>query len=174
MAGPFAIAAVLLAVGGALKAARPGDTANALRGVGLPGSAVLVRLGGLLELAIGVTALLTGGTVAAALVAASYLAFLTFVVVALRRHAPVSSCGCFGKVDTPPSRVHMGVNVVAAAAAVTVALDPGAGLAATVRDQPLAGVPYLLLVGLGVSLVFVALTSLPQTLALVPSLRGSP
>jgi hypothetical protein len=172
MAGPFAIAATLLAIGGLLKAVRPGDTANALRGVGLPASPGLVRAGGVAELVIGGTALVIGGTVSAALVAASYLGFLAFVVVALRRDVPVSSCGCFGKVDTPPSRVHVGVNLVAAAAAITVALDPGAGLVATVRAQPLAGVPYLLLVGLGVSLVFVALSSLPQALALVPNARG--
>ena len=37
-AGPYAIAAALLAIGGALKLARPADTANALRGLRLPGS----------------------------------------------------------------------------------------------------------------------------------------
>lgn len=172
MAGPFAIAAALLAIGGGLKAMRPGDTANALRGMGFPGSPVLVRVGGAAELVIGVSALVTGGTAGAVLVAASYLLFLGFVLVALRRDVPVSSCGCFGKVDTPPSRVHVGVNLVAVAAAVSVALDPGAGLADTVRGQPLAGIPYVVLVGLGVSLVFVALTSLPRALALVPNARG--
>lgn len=173
MAGPFAIAAALLAIGGVLKAIRPGDTANALRGVGLPGSTTLVRVGGVAEVIVGGAALVTGGTVSAALVAVSYLGFLTFVLVALRRDVPVSSCGCFGKVDTPPSQVHVGVNLVAVTAAVAVAFDPGAGLVDTVHGQPLAGIPYLLLVGLGVSLVFVALSSLPQTLAFVSTARGS-
>jgi len=172
LAGPFAIAAALLAIGGAMKAWRPQDTANALRGVGLPGSSLLVRVGGVVELIIGATALAAGSTVSAVLVALSYTVFLAFVVTALRRHVPVATCGCFGKVDTPPSRVHVGVNLVAVAAAVTVAVDPGAGLIDTIRIQPLAGVPYLLLVALGVGLVFVALTSLPRTLALVPNARG--
>jgi hypothetical protein len=98
--------------------------------------------------------------------------FLAFVVTALCRDVPVATCGCFGKVDTPPSRVHVAVNLAAVAAAVIVAVDPGAGLLDTLRVQPLAGIPYLLLVGLGVGLVFVALTSLPRTLALVPNARG--
>jgi hypothetical protein len=173
MAGPFAIAAALLTIAGVMKAVRPTDTANALRGVGLPGWPALVRGGGVVEAVIGVSALVTGGTVSAVLVALSYLGFLGFVLAALRRDVPVASCGCFGKVDTPPSRVHVGVNLVAVAAALTVAVDPGAGIADTVRGQPLAGIPYLLLVTLGVSLVFVALSSLPQTLALVPNTRGS-
>jgi hypothetical protein len=172
MAGPFAIAAVLLAAGGAMKAYRPIDTANALRGVGLPGWPSLVRVGGLVEAAIGVAALVDGGPISAVLVALSYVAFLAFVVEALRRHAPIASCGCFGKVDTPPSRLHVGINVVAIAAAVTVALNPGVGLVDTIRVQPLAGVPYLALLAVGVSLVFVALSSLPRTLALVPSAGG--
>ena len=172
MAGPFAIAAALLAIGGVMKAWRPQDTANALRGVGLPGSSLLVRVGGAVEAVIGATALITGGTVSAVLVALSYTVFLAFVVTALRRDVPVATCGCFGKVDTPPSRVHVAVNLAAVAAAVIVAVDPGAGLPDTLRVQPLAGIPYLLLVGLGVGLVFVALTSLPRTLALVPNARG--
>jgi hypothetical protein len=172
VAGPFAVAAALLAIGGVMKAFRPHDTANALRGVGLPSWLALVRVGGLVEVVIGVSALVTGGTVSAALVALSYLGFLGFVLAALRADVPVASCGCFGKVDTPPSRVHVGINLAAVAAAVTVALDPGVGILDTIRAQPLAGIPYLLLVGLGVSLVFVALSSLPQTLALVPNARG--
>jgi methylamine utilization protein MauE len=172
MAGPFAIAAALLALGGLMKAWRPHDTANALRGIGLPGSSLLVRVGGVIELVIGAAALIIGGTLSAVFVALSYSLFVAFVVVALRRDVPIATCGCFGKVDTPPSRVHVGINLVAVAAAVTVAVDPSAGLMQTIRLQPLAGVPYVLLVGLGVELVYVALTSLPRTLALVPNARG--
>jgi hypothetical protein len=172
MAGPFAVAAALLAIGGAMKAYHPDDTANALRGVGLPGWPGLVRVGGVVEVVIGVSALVTGGTVSAALVALSYLGFLGFVLVALRRDVPIASCGCFGKVDTPPSRVHVGVNLVAVTSAIIVAFDPGVGIVDTVRGQPLAGIPYVLLIGVGVSLVFVALSTLPRMLALVPNARG--
>lgn len=166
-AGPFVIAATLLVLGGVLKALRPGDTATALRGVGIPTGATLVRAGGALEAAIGLWALATGDRGAAILVALSYLAFTGFVLVALRRDSPIASCGCFGREDTPPSWVHVGVNLVAVAAATIVAIDPGAGLPDLVGDQPLAGVPFLLLTATGVLHAFLALTLLPRTLALV-------
>lgn len=172
LAGPFAIASALLVLGGTMKAYRPTDTANALRGVGLPGWPLLVRVGGLLEAVIGLSALVLGTALPAVLVAVSYVAFLGFVVEALRRHVPVASCGCFGRVDTPPSRLHIAINLVAVAASIAVAARPGVGLAHTVGAQPLAGIPYLVLVSLGVGLVFVALSSLPRTMALVPSGRA--
>ena len=103
LAGPFVIASALLALGGAFKAVDPADTAYALRALGLPHAALLVRAGGAAEVVIGVGALAVGGPVFAALVALSYLAFAGFVVVALHSGSPISSCGCFGKVDTPPS-----------------------------------------------------------------------
>jgi hypothetical protein len=166
-AGPFAIAATLLLLGGAAKAVRPTDTANALRGVGLPGSRVLVRLGGAAEVVVGLFALVTGGTAAAVLVAVSYLAFAAFIGVAMVTDAPIATCGCFGKDDTPPSAIHLGVNLVAAGAAVAVAIQPGVGLGDVVADQPLGGAPFLLLVAVGVYATFIALTALPRTLALV-------
>ena len=72
----------------------------------------LVRAGGAAEVVIGVGALAVGGPVFAALVALSYLAFAGFVVVALRSGSPISSCGCFGKVDTPPSLVHVVIDLL--------------------------------------------------------------
>ena len=35
-----------------------------------------------------------------------YAGFTAFVVIALRRGGVLSSCGCFGKADTPPTRAH--------------------------------------------------------------------
>jgi hypothetical protein len=172
LAGPFAIAAVLLAVGGALKAVRPRDTAQALVAVGVRFPRVLpartaVRIGGVVEAVVGVGALLVGGPVLAALVAVSYLAFAAFVAVALRRHAPISSCGCFGKVDTPPSVVHVVINLAAVAVATGAAVVGDVALPDVLRDQPLAGVPFVMLVVIGCSLVFLAFTSLPKTMAAV-------
>lgn len=166
-AGPFVIAATLLVLGGVLKARRPIDTANALRGVGIPAGPVVVRFGAVVEGAIGVWALVTGDRASAVLVAVSYLAFTGFVALALVRRAPISSCGCFGKADTPPSWVHIGLNLVAFTAAVSVSARPGAGLVDVIADQPLAGVPFVLLAATGVFLSFLALTLLPRTQALV-------
>lgn len=172
-AGPFTIAVALLALGGAFKAASPADTATALRGVGLPGWPLLVRLGGVLEMAVAVVALATGGRAAAALVAISYLGFAGFVAVALARGVPIATCGCFGKADTPPSVVHLVINLGAAAAALAVVVDPGVALADVVADQPLEGVPYLLLVATGVYLTFVALTRLPRLLVTIRASRSA-
>jgi len=157
----------LLAIGGALKAARPGDTANALRAVRLPGAPWLVRVGGLAEIAVGVDALVVGDRLSAALVAASYRAFVGFVVFALHAGTPIATCGCFGKADTPPSAVHVLVDGALAVAALAVAVDPGVAIDDVLRDQPLSGAPFVVLVLTGVGLVFVALTALPRTLALV-------
>ncbi len=172
LAGPFAIAAVLLAIGGAAKAVRPRDTALALTAVGvrfprlLPGR-VVVRVGGALEAVIGATALLVGGPLLCALVALSYVAFAGFVLVALRTGAPISSCGCFGKVDTPPSVVHVILDLAFGGVAAAAAIVGEVALPDVLVDQPLLGMPFLLLLVIGCALVFLAFTSLPKTLAVV-------
>jgi hypothetical protein len=165
LAGPFVVAAALLGLGGALKAVRPSDTAHALSLTGLPASVTLVRIGAAAELVVAAVALTFGGTVPALLVAASFLAFLVFVLQALRSGTPISSCGCFGRVDTPPSLVHVGIIAAAVAVAVGYALDGAAPVADVLADQPLVGAPFVLLAGIALYLTFVALTALPKTLA---------
>ncbi len=171
LAGPFAIACVLLVGAGALKAWKPGDTANALRTVGVPlsftASRVVVRVFGAVEAVVAAVALLTGYPIAAAVVAVSYFAFAGFVVVALRRGSAIASCGCFGKVDTPPSIVHVVLDLAFAGVAIAVAFTGDVALPDVLRDQPLAGVPFALLLAIGVYLVFLAFTALPKTMAAV-------
>ena len=168
LAGPLAIAAVLLIGAGIAKARSPLDTARALQGVGIGATAVVVRIAAVLEAGVGVLALLVGSHVVAALVAISYLAFAVFVIRTLRADAPISSCGCFGKVDTPPSRVHIVIDgAVAALAAAIAVTGADVSLPAILPDQPLLGLPFLLLVAIGTGLVFVAFTALPRTLAAV-------
>ena len=166
LAGPFAIGAVLLVVGGAFKARRPGDTARALQAVGVRASWSAVRLGAVAECAIGIAALVSGLALFPALVAISYLVFAGFVVLALRSGAPISSCGCFGKVDTPPSAVHVVIDAALVGVAAAVAIvGTDVSMPEVLPDQPLAGVPFVFLVVLGSALVFLSFTSLPRTLA---------
>jgi hypothetical protein len=171
LAGPFAIACVLLAGAGALKAWQPGDTANALRAVGVrlsyTSSRVVVRGFGAAETVLAVVALLTGNVVVCALVAASYLVFTGFVVVALRRGTAIASCGCFGKVDTPPSAVHVVLDLLFAGVAATAAFTGDVALPDVLRAQPLAGVPFVVLLAVGAYLVFLAFTALTKTMAAV-------
>jgi hypothetical protein len=161
-AGPFAAATLLLAAAGAAKAHDPATTVGALRAAGRPVPPGVVRAGGAVELGIALWALVTGALLPALLVAASYLAFTGFVVVALRRRTPIGSCGCFGKVDTPPSVVHVVVNLGAAAAAVAVALGGPLPIADVLADQPAFGIPFAALTLTATACAFLALTALPQ------------
>lgn len=166
LAGPFIVAAALLAAGGASKIVRPDNTARALGEMGLAKSPTLVRAGAGVELAIAAAALVGAGRPAAALVAFSYVAFATFVAVALRRGLPLSTCGCFGVTDTPPTAVHLGLNVAAAAVAGAVALGAaGAGGLAeitAVEGSLLVKATFVVLVATSAWLAYVALTALPR------------
>lgn len=110
---PYLAVCALLGVAGVAKAVRPGDTANALRA-----APALVRAGAIVEIAVAVAAFAAPGPVTGALVAASYIGFAVFVVLALRRGWALSSCGCFGRPDTPPTVAHAVLNAAAAASAV--------------------------------------------------------
>ena len=166
LAGPFLVTAALLGAGGAAKVARPATTARALREMGLPVSPLVVRVGAALELAIAAAAMVDGARPFAAMVAASYLAFAAFVALALRRGVPLSTCGCFGVADTPPTAVHLGINLAAATIAGTVALGwaAGGGLAEiTAMDGSLLlRATFVVLTATSVWLAYVALTALPK------------
>lgn len=164
-AGPFLIAAALLVVGGCAKTARPHDTATAIRTMGFPIGPTSVRVGGVVEVVIGMFAIVVGSRTSAVLVASSYLVFAAFVGVALLRASPIATCGCFGKADTPPSWVHVGINVAAFVAAAAVVAEPGVALADVLGPQPLAGVPFVLLMITGTAAALLALTALPRLLA---------
>lgn len=115
---PYLAAVALLGLAGVSKLARPNDTARALQLAGLPASRTWVRVGAAGEIVVAGAALVAPGALTGALVAGCYAAFTVFVAVALRRRWPISSCGCFGKPDTPPTRSHAALNAGATACAV--------------------------------------------------------
>lgn len=161
---PFlAMAGVVVAAGGA-KALRPADTARALRQLGWPGSPLLVRCLGAVEIVLGVGAAISGNRIAAALLAFSYLAFAAFVVAALRKGGAVSSCGCFGRPDTPPTVSHLLVVLAGAFVGTAVAVRPGAGLTALSGAR---GVLVVLLAGIVGWLAVLSMTLLPRLRAVV-------
>ena len=164
LAGPVVVVSALLALAGGIKLAQPASIAGALRAMRLPSSLPLVRLLGVVELVIGIGAGITFSPPLLVLLAAVYLAFAAFVTAALAAHAPLQSCGCFGKSDTPPSGAHLGLNVAAAVVALVAAVTETPSLASTLSDQPAAGVPFVLLVAVSVYLCITAVTVLPQTL----------
>lgn len=161
LSGPFLIAVVLLVAAGGAKAFDPTMTVGALAAFGLPIPAPAVRAFGALEALLAIAAVLTGAPVLVLGVAASYLAFAGFVVIARVRRLPIGTCGCFGRADTPPSALHVALNLAAAASAVAVAMHSDGGLVATLRTQPLAGVPFLALGAVGAYAAITALTVVP-------------
>jgi len=166
LAGPFLAGAALLGLAGLGKLRRPAPTAAVLRALGLPGSDLLVRAGAAVEIVVAVGAVAFGNRVFAAMVAASYLAFAGFVLAAMRRQVPLRSCGCFGRADTPPSAVHVVVDLAFAGVAGAVAAGPVGDLGRVLDGQPLLGVPFLALTAVSVALAYLSLTVLPATLAL--------
>jgi len=106
---PLLVASALLAVAGAPKVVHPANTVGALRSVGWAVPPITVRAFGAGETALGIATLLTGARILAAFVALSYATFSVFLIVALRSGGAVSSCGCIGRADTPPTRSHLAV-----------------------------------------------------------------
>jgi hypothetical protein len=174
LAGPFAAFAILLAVAGVAKAFRPLPTVRALRSVSLPAglsSAALVRALGAGEALLAVCALVFAGPIPAVLVALSYAAFAVFVGYARARGGSISSCGCFGKPDTPPTAAHIIVNVLAALVAVAAAVWPARSPLGELARSPGAGVPLTALILVTTALAYLALAEWPRLVAVI---RESP
>jgi hypothetical protein len=160
--GPFAIAALLLFIGGTMKAIRPRDTAVAIELAGLPRSDAAVRVGGCIEAALGLLAVVAVSRPVAALVAISYVAFCAFVAVALSRGLPIASCGCFGKVETPPTWLHVGITAGASVAAIGMAFDVGASPLDAASDHGAGSVAFVALAALGTLAAIALLTMVPR------------
>ncbi|MEZ5165251.1 MAG: hypothetical protein R2695_01720 [Acidimicrobiales bacterium] len=80
-----------------------------------------------------------------------------------------ASCGCFGRVDAPPSRIHVVGNL--ALAAVSFAAVAGDSPLEVMERQPAGGVAFVLLVGVLAGLALVAFTALPEALG---ATKGTP
>jgi hypothetical protein len=169
--GVYFVACGLLVAAGAAKVFRPADTARAIvllvpDWVPLSGSLRVtrsaVRVVALAEAALGAVALLFPRPLTAALVAASYALFVCVVAYALHRGGALATCGCFGRPDTPATRVHVAVNVVLFAAAALVALRPPdvSSLFGLLGHQPWVGLPLLFVSGVGVWVTYLALSPL--------------
>ena len=125
--GLYLVAAGLLLGAGVAKAVRPGDTARALGA--LPGldrvpTRLLqgaTRVGAAAEAVLGFAALAAPGPLTGGLVSASYILFAAVTAIVRVRGGALSSCGCFGRADTPASWLHVVLNLVFAVAAATVA-----------------------------------------------------
>jgi uncharacterized membrane protein YphA (DoxX/SURF4 family) len=155
----FFIAAALLVISGGSKLIDPAPTRGALAAADLPSGAWTAPVVGVIEIAAGIAGTVFGGPASMA-VGIVYLGFAGFVALALLRRLPIQSCGCFGRPDTPPTWGHLVFNVISAAGAFALAVTGRIPLD-TLTDQPLAAVPYLGFVALGVWVVYLLLAELP-------------
>lgn len=171
LAGPFMIAAAVLALAGVRKLMDPGSTQGALREMGLPWRGPVVPVMAVAEILSGSWALIDGSRASAAVLFLWYAAFTVFVLVALRRDTPLSSCGCIGRPDTPPTMAHVVVDVVFALVALGVAVDPYGPAEQVLGDQPWSAIPFLLWFAVGVYVVYLVLAVLPITLGAAASVR---
>ena len=154
------IAASLLVLSGVAKVIDPAPTSGALAAARLPAGDAIVRLVGVTEVAVALVGVVVGGPALVGM-AVVYGSFAWFIAIALHRDLPIRSCGCFGRADTPPTVGHLLFNALSMGAALGGALG-GTVPVAVLRDQPLAGVPYLGFVAIGVWVVYLLLAELPQ------------
>jgi hypothetical protein len=177
--GPYLAACLLLVVAGLAKARRPADTARAIvalrPGTSLRSAATVVRLGAGAEAALGALALVEPRRLEAALVAASFAALAGFVAVARARGGVLATCGCFGTPDTPPTRLHVVVNVLLGGAALVVAAGPpGGALPSVLAGQPLLGAPLVAGAALLAALALAAMAQLARVQAVRAALSERP
>jgi hypothetical protein len=165
-----AAAALLMAVAGVAKLRAPEPAAAMLSqawpvlgrvGV-LPR---LIRASGVVEAGIGGAVLVHGGRPAAVLLTACYAGF---VVVALRLtlRGQHTSCGCFGRTESPVGVPHIALNVVGLGAGVAASIRPTGPLGGLFEAGPVLGVVGVAQVVLLAWLGFLAITALPELTAL--------
>ena len=157
---PVLAGAALLALAGAGKVRRPAPTVGALRSVGFRVGRKAVRALGVAEIVLALTVLVPGGPVPTALVGLTYLGFTGFLVLALRKGGALSSCGCLGRPDTPPTRTHALVTTLIGASALTAA--GFGGVDAHQLALTGAGVTLLLFAVLGTWLAYLVFAVLPH------------
>lgn len=163
----LAAAAGLLVCTGVAKLRRPGPASAALRAARLPGAG---RALGAVEVVVGVACLAVGRRAELAAMALVYLGFAGFVVLARRPGSAVSSCGCAGTPDTPPTWTHAAIDLALAAAATGALLRPPAPLADQLTTP--AGIVAALLAGVLGGLLWLAVTALPRLVGARTLLRA--
>jgi hypothetical protein len=169
-----AAAAVLLLLAGAAKVARPSITVDLFFSLGMPrlrflsGEAQAVAIG-VVEIGLGMAALAIGGPVTAGIVGVFYVGFAVAVVRALMVGA--TSCGCFGRAESPPTRIHVAGTI--GLAVVSFIAIGGATPLEVMDNQPFEGLGFVVLVGVLAGLFLVLFTALPEAMAARRSRLGS-
>ena len=160
-----AVAALLLVWAGVMKLVVPTPAALLLRGLGVANPDRWVKPIGCVEMAIGCIAVSVGGPFSALAVSVVYALFALVVLRALAVRVP--SCGCFGRMESPPSWVHVGGNLVLAGASlatVTSGRSPADLFLLPGGERPGTALALLVTVGVLAGLFAVLFTALPELL----------
>ena len=178
--GIFLMGAGLLLAGGVLKAVRPADTARAIAAV-LPGTPArlwppVVRALAVLEAAVGAVAVVHPDELLAVTMAVSYLIFAVWVLWARAHGGALSTCGCFGTPDTPPTVVHAIIDAVVAGGAIGLLISPATGwIPDLLARQYGHGVPLVVAALLAAWLAYLVMSPLARLDALrTDAPRGDP
>jgi hypothetical protein len=127
------MAAALVCVAAAAKLREPAGAVRALRVLGLPARAWIVRALSVVEVAVGVAVLAAPGRATVAVLAGLYVTFGS--AGAALRGRP---CGCFGADDVPVTAAHVVLSGVLAVVCAAGALWPPHGIAWAVARPVLA------------------------------------
>lgn len=163
VAAVYLMAAVLLSVAGAAKAVTPEPAAAALARLQLPHSLWAVRLLGLVELIVAVSAFVVGGAGPAIALAALYGGFAQAAWTLVRSDSTVP-CGCFGRVEMPATRRHVAVNILALAAGVVAASWPVEAIDKLFDTRQWLLAPFFVVVVGGAYGVFAWLSEKPEAI----------
>ena len=155
-------AALLLVASGLAKLREPRPAVAALHALGIPAAALVVPVAGLVELAVGAASLATPR--AAALVGVLYVVFACLVAAQLARGS-TASCGCLGSADTPPSPLHLVLDLALAAVAFAAAAAPPASVISLLGAHPAAGTVVALAAAAAAFLLVAAASLLPPALS---------
>jgi hypothetical protein len=141
-----AVFSVLLVLTGLAKLRRPTHTSRALAALGLPDHRLVGLMIGVVEIGVGVGALLTVNRLWLLVQAALYAAFTVWIGIALARDLPIASCGCLGTDDTPPYWGHLLLDLTAVLVSVGAAFTLAAPL---LGETDLEIAASLVLIGVG-------------------------
>lgn len=158
LTAPFLVAAALLVVSGVAKLHSPSGAAEALRALGAPAGAAVVRAASTLEAALGLAAVVSGGRVAALAVGA---AFALFAVVGLTLARRRVACGCFGSHDAPATRAQACMSAALGALCMIAAVGSPGGVAWALDRAAVPAATLILAIAASVYGTVVAYTELP-------------
>jgi len=158
LTAPFLVAGTLLVVSGLSKLRSPGVAAQALLVLGAPVGRSLVRVGAVLETALGALALISGGRAVAIAVAAAFAVFAGVGLALARRRV---ACGCFGSHEAPATRAQALASVALSGLCIAAAVGSPGGVGWVLDRGPASAAVLGLAIAACVYGTVVAYTELP-------------